>query len=106
LPFNRRQRADYLRQTLGDRADDLRLQLESTHVLDALTRTPLILAEVVTLFQSAKPIPTTRIGVLAAVMKLIENSDEHRPGLQAAPLYGDASLYLEKLLVHGGRSLT
>ena len=79
LPFNRRQRADYLRQTLGDRADELRLQLEGNRVLDDLTRTPLILAEAVTIFQSGGPIPNTRIGVLGAVMKLVENSDEHRP---------------------------
>jgi hypothetical protein len=44
LPFNRRQRADYLRQTLGDRAEELRLQLEGIRVLDDLSRTPLILA--------------------------------------------------------------
>jgi len=97
LSFNRRQRADYLRQTLGNRADVLRLQLEGNRILDALTRTPLLLAEVVTIFQSGDPIPTTRIGVLAAVMKLIENSEEHRPRLQGAPLFGGAQRYLEQL---------
>ncbi|MGM5022147.1 NACHT domain-containing protein [Tardiphaga sp. 367_B4_N1_1] len=97
LPFNRRQRADYLRQTLGDRANELRLQLEGSRVLDDLTRTPLILAEVVTIFQSGGPIPTTRVGVLGAVMKLIENSDEHRPHLQIAPLFNRAQHYFEKL---------
>ena len=97
LPFNRRQRADYLRQTLGNRADELRLQLESNRVLDALTRTPLILAEVATIFQSGGPIPTSRIGVLAAVMRLIETSDEHRPQLQAAPLSNYAQHYLTEL---------
>jgi hypothetical protein len=97
LPFNRRQRADYLRQTLADRADELRLQLESNRVLDALTRTPLILAEVVTIFRSGGPIPTTRIGVLGAVMRLIEASEEHRPQLQAAPLSNHAQHYLTEL---------
>ncbi len=97
LPFNHHQRADYLRQTLGNRADELRLQLESNRVLDALTRTPMILAEVVTIFQSGTPIPTSRIGVLAAVMRLIETSDEHRPQLQAAPLSNDAQHYLTEL---------
>jgi hypothetical protein len=100
LPFNRRQRADYLRQTLGSQADNLRLQLEGNRILDALTRTPLILAEVVTIFQSSDPIPTTRVGVLAAVMKLIENSEEHRPRLQGAPLFGGAQCYFEKLASH------
>jgi hypothetical protein len=97
LPFNRRQRADYLLQTLGNRADELRLQLESNRVLDALTRTPLILAEVVTIFQSGGPIPTSRIGVLGAVMRLMEISEEHRPHLQAAPLSNDAQCYLTQL---------
>src|SRR5262249_19987200 len=31
------------------------------------------------------------------VIKLIENSEEHRPQLQAAPLFGSAQRYLEKL---------
>lgn len=97
LPFNQRQRADYLRQTLGDRANELRLQLEGSRVLDDLTRTPLILAEVVTIFQSGGPIPDTRVGVLGAVMKLIENSDEHRPHLQIGPLFNRGQHYLEKL---------
>jgi hypothetical protein len=97
LPFNRSQRADYLRQTLGNGADELRLQLESSRVLDALTRTPLILAEVVTIFRSGSPLPTSRIGVLGAVMRLIESSDEHRPQLQAAPLFSKAQHYLTEL---------
>jgi hypothetical protein len=97
LPFDRLQRDDYLRQTLGNRTEELRLQLEGNRVLDTLTRTPLILAEVVTIFLSGGPIPTTRIGVLGAVMKLVENSDEHRPHLQAAPIFNGAQHYLEKL---------
>ena len=97
LPFNRRQRKDYLRQTLGDQGEELRLQLEGNHVLDDLTRTPLILAEVVTIFQSGGTVPNTRIGVLGAVMKLVENSDEHRPHLQAAPLFNGAQHYLKGL---------
>jgi NACHT conflict system protein len=97
LPFNRRQRADYLNQTLGDRANELRLQLEGNRVLDELTRTPLILAEVVTIFQSGRPVPTTRIGVLGAVMSLIESSDEHRPHLQRPPLASGAHHYLKEL---------
>lgn len=87
LPFSRRQRASYLRQTLGNQADDLRLQLEANRVLDALTRTPLILAEVVTIFLSGNSVPTTRIGVLGAVMNLIEAAPEHRPHLQTLPLF-------------------
>ena len=97
LPFNRTQRADYLRRALHSRADELRLQLEANRTLDALTRTPLILAEVVTIFKSGVSIPSTRIGVLGAVTALIESSDEHRPHLQAAPLYNRAPRYLNEL---------
>jgi hypothetical protein len=97
LLFNRRQRAEYLRQTLGNRSDELRIQLEGNRVLDDLTRTPLILAEVVTIFQSGSPIPTTRIGVLGAVMKLVETSPEHQPHLRTTPLSSCAEQYLKEL---------
>lgn len=96
-PLTRRQRADYLRETLGARADELRLHLESNHALDALTRTPLILSEVTTIFQSGRPVPTTRIGVLGAVMKLVEESQDHQSHLQGPPLDGNAPSYLTHL---------
>jgi hypothetical protein len=95
--LTRRQRADYLREILRDRADELRLQLDNSSVLDALTRTPLILSEVTTIFQSGRPVPTTRIGVLGAVMKLIEESEDHQSHLQAPPLDGNAPRYLTDL---------
>jgi hypothetical protein len=97
LRFTRRQRADYLRQTLGDRAEELRLHLVSSLVLDELTRTPLILAEVVTIFESGNPVPSTRVGVLGAVVKLVEALPLHRPHLQAPPLSNKAEPYLTHL---------
>jgi hypothetical protein len=59
-----------------------------------LTRTPLILAEVVTIFKSGNPVPSTRVGVLGAVMKLVEAMPLHRPHLQAPPLSNKAERYL------------
>jgi len=97
LPFSRRQRASYLRQTLDNRAEDLRVQLEGNRVLDDLTRTPLILAEVVIIFQSGNSVPATRIGVLHAVVKLIEATPEHRSHLQTTPLSNRADHYLTHL---------
>jgi hypothetical protein len=97
LRFTRRQRAYYLRQTLGDRAEELRLHLVSSRVLDELTRTPLILAEVVTIFESGNPVPSTRVGVLGAVMKLFEGIPLHRPHLQAPPLSNKGERYLTHL---------
>lgn len=88
LPLTRSQREQYLSQSLGDRAPILSSMLDSNTVLDSLTRTPLILSEVTTLFASGKPIPTTKMGVLGAVMNLVNQSDEHRDHLQREPLTG------------------
>jgi hypothetical protein len=95
--LTRRQRADYLHQALGDRANDLCGQLDGSNVLDDLTRTPFILAEMVTIFQSGDPIPNTRIGVLSAVIKLIEGAPEHHSHLQTPPLSNRAGHYLTHL---------
>ena len=48
LPLKRSQRAEYLKQSLGVRADELGSQLDNNSTLDDLTRTPLILSEVMT----------------------------------------------------------
>jgi hypothetical protein len=97
LGITRQQRAEYLKQALGNRAEELRLQLEGSQVLDKLTRTPLILAEVVTIFQSGNPIPSTRVGVLGTVMSLIEGATNHKPHLQRPPLNNHAERYLTDL---------
>jgi NACHT conflict system protein len=97
LGVTRRQRAGYLREVLGDRAEELRLHLVANPVLEKLTRTPLILAEVVTIFQSGEPVPSTRVGVLGAVTNLIESAPSHRPHLQIPPLQGHAERYLTHL---------
>jgi hypothetical protein len=99
LPLTRDQRAEYLRQALANRAAELGGKLEGDPVLDELTRTPLILAEVTTLFQLGRPIPKTRMRVLGAVIRKIEESDEHRAYLQRAPLAGSTSEYLGELAV-------
>ncbi|MFZ2098065.1 MAG: hypothetical protein WAV05_15640, partial [Anaerolineales bacterium] len=98
-PFTRSQRAEYLKQSLGSRADELRSKLDNNPTLDDLTRTPLILSEVTTIFQSGGVIPTTKIGVLDEVMHLLEKSDEHRSYLLAAPLMGQARYYLTELAI-------
>jgi hypothetical protein len=99
LPLTRSQRAEYLKQSLGSRADELRSKLDNYPTLDDLTRTPLILSEVTTIFQSGGVIPTTKIGVLDEVMHLLEKSDEHRSYLLAAPLMGQARYYLTELAI-------
>ena len=94
-PLSRAQRTEYLGLTLNDRAEALRLRIEGSAVLEALTRTPLILNQVITLFEADSPIPETKVGVLEAAIKLLE--DDHRSNLQAAPLKGRAERYLSEL---------
>jgi hypothetical protein len=79
---------------LGKSASDLAAKLNSSRTLDELTRTPLILAEVTELFRRGSPIPTTKMAILAAVMRMVEESDEHHTFLQQAPLNGHAREYL------------
>ena len=66
LSLSRQQRAEYLEKALQSRPNNFGVILCGDRVLDDLTRTPLILAEVTTLFLSAFSIPKTKVGVLAA----------------------------------------
>lgn len=62
-----------------------------------MTRTPFILSEVASLFEAGAEIPSTKIGVLAQVLRLQEQRDEHRNALQIAPLFGRQTDYLKAL---------
>ena len=95
--LGRAQRNEYLGLAIGASAHDLGVKLDSSRVLDSITRTPLILAEVVDLYRSGKEIPATKMGVLGAVMDAMEQSPEHRTSLQQAPLRGHAAEYLRAL---------
>jgi hypothetical protein len=66
-------------------------------VLDSITRTPLILAEVADLYRSGKEIPPTKMGVLGAVIDAIEQFPDHRTSLQQVPLRGYAAEYLRDI---------
>ncbi|MCI0426596.1 MAG: hypothetical protein L0Z46_01105 [Nitrospiraceae bacterium] len=96
-PLSRQQRTEYLQQALADRAEELGALLDDDRVLDDLTRTPLILAEVARIFQSGAPIPRTKVGVLAAVMRLVEQADQHRDHLERPPLMSRSGDYLAGL---------
>ncbi len=97
LPLTRAERIAYLDARLGGRAGSLRKRLDTDRVLDDLTRTPLFLSEVTTLFEADTRIPSTKLGVLDAVMSLVERSEEHQNPLQQAPLAGRARDYLGAL---------
>lgn len=94
LPLQPGQRAEYLRSRLGDSAGALQRRLERDPALEGLTRTPLILEKVISLFEAGAHIPTTRFGILDAVVTLVESTPEHQTQIRLAPLLGCARPYL------------
>lgn len=97
LPLGHKQRADYLVVRLGAKSDELSARIDADRSLNELTRTPLILAEVATLFEAGAKIPSTKIDILAQVLHLHERREEHRNPLQSAPLFGRQSTFLKAL---------
>lgn len=97
LRLRRVQRAAYLAARLGAKAAELRTRIDADPSLDELTRTPFILSEVASLFEADAKIPSTKIGILAEVLRLQEQRDEHRNALQTAPIFGQQSDYLKAL---------
>ena len=88
LHLRRAQRAAYLVARLGAKGTELRARIDADLSLDELTRTPFTLSVVVSLFEADTEIPSTRVGVLAQVLRLQERRDEHRNALQSAPIFG------------------
>lgn len=97
LRLRRVQRAAYLAARLGAKDIDLRARIDADPSLDELTRTPFVLSEVASLFEAGVEIPSTKIGVLAEVLRVQEQRDEHRNALQAAPIFGRQKDYLKAL---------
>ncbi len=97
LRLRRVQRAAYLTARLGAQGAELRARIDADPSLDELTRTPFILSEVASLFEAGAEIPSTKIGVLAQVLRLQEEREEHRNALQAAPIFGRQTDYLKTL---------
>lgn len=97
LRLRRAQRETYLTARLGAKGDELQDLINTDPSLDELTRTPFILSEVASLFEAGAKIPSTKIGVLAEVLRLQEQRDEHRNALQSAPIFGRQTDYLKAL---------
>lgn len=95
LPLQREQRATYLAARLGLKGAELCVRIDGDPSLDDLTRTPFVLSEVTSLFEAGVEIPSTKIGVLAQVLLLQEQREEHRNALQAAPIFGQQTDYLK-----------
>ncbi len=97
LRLRRVQRAAYLTARLGAQGAELRTRIDADPSLDELARTPFILSEVASLFEAGAEIPSTKIGILAQVLRLQEQRDEHRNALQTAPIFGEQTEYLKAL---------
>src|SRR5438876_1465995 len=97
IHLRRVQRAAYLAARLGAKGAELRARIDADPSLDDLTRTPFILSEVASLFEAGAKLPSTKTGVLAQVLHLQEQRDEHRNALQAAPIFGRQTGYLKAL---------
>ena len=97
LRITRRQRNDYLRSRLGDRAQALVTQLDTDRELDDLARTPLVLSGITSIFAAGAAIPKTKMDVLKEVTRLMEEAGEHAVHLASPPLEGFQRLYLQEL---------
>lgn len=97
LRIQRTQRAAYLAARLGTRSTELSARIDADPSLDELTRTPFILSEVTSLFEACFAIPSTKIGVLAQVLRLQEQREEHKNALHASPIFDRQSDFLKAL---------
>jgi hypothetical protein len=97
LRLRRVQRTAYLATRLGAKGAELCAHIDADSSLDELTHTPFILSEVASLFEAGAAIPSTKIGVLAQVLRLQEQRDEHRNALQTAPIFDRQTDYLKAL---------
>lgn len=103
LRLRRFQRATYLTTRLGAEAAELIARINADPSLDELTRTPFILSEVASLFEAGSEIPSTKIDILAQVIHLQEQRDEHRNALQITPIFGEQTEYLKTLATEMSR---
>ena len=91
------QRANYLSARLGEEAAELKAHIAADALLDELTRTPFILAEVASLSETKAEIPSTKVAVLAQVLQLQEKREEHRNALRVEPIFGQQTEFLKAL---------
>jgi hypothetical protein len=96
-PVTRKQRLEYLHARFGANGEILADTLDKSSVLDELTRTPLILSYVGSLFDKGQAIPETKTGILQAVVELFEQETQHSSALSSPPLGGFARFYLEDI---------
>ena len=91
------ERSAYLNARLGPQGTDLIARIEADPSLEALTRTPLILSEVASLFHAGRSVPSNKIDILAQVVRMQEQRAEHTVALAGAPIFGRQAEYLTVL---------
>ena len=97
LRLRREQREAYLADRLDAKGAELRARIDADPSLDELTRTPFVLSEVASLFEAGAEIPSTKFDVLAGVLSVQEQREEHKNSLQAAPIFSRQTDYLKAL---------
>lgn len=97
--LTRSQRSAYLEARLGAKGTELVARVEADGSLEELTRTPFILSEVASLFDAGCEVPSTKMGILAQVVLLQEQREEHTNALRGAPIFGRQTDFLRVLAV-------
>lgn len=91
------QRETYIRAVLPGQEQDLLQQIDGSHSLNSLSRSPFILEQLVTLYATDGSLPDTKAEVLAAIILSTEKKPEHVSALMAEPLLGFSRNYLDAL---------
>lgn len=88
------QRETLVRERIPQLADGLLLILETNEALSDLAQTPMVLVELIRIFQAGEVLPQTKLGILRHLIHRIEDLNEHQAALRAAPLWGRSGTYL------------
>lgn len=96
-PLDNERRRTYIGAVVQKGANKLIYRIETSKMLDSITRTPLFLAEIVKIYNSGAKIPDSKYGILECTIARIEQIPEHSTSLQAKPLSGRARKYLSSL---------
>lgn len=99
VPIDSMQRRNFIKAVLPEAGDELLLAIEEDPLLDEITRTPLILAALVSSYEAGTPIPRTRIGILEYALQQFEKNVDHAYVLRAEPVRGRANTYLTEIAV-------
>lgn len=93
-PLSRTKKLALIRAASLANAEDLFGYLTGRPSLDQITDTPLFLTAAIRLARSGITLPETRSGLLQRCIEEVEQNDDHRLALNAAPCHGFHRIYL------------